>query len=180
MSKLLMILFLLCPIFSFAHEWPEHQRRIEELEKSISKFEQELSVLVDRKKKSRDSARNEENLQRIIEIHAELISLRRDMDHQRTHITAEHPKMAHVLDSYDSRSLKANQRKKRYRRSHLSSRLDQLLIKVQMKYSSFTRQEEQTTDMIAVEKVVEKKRKKKREREADVYLRRRSKIKLTK
>lgn len=167
-------------MLSVAAPWEEHQRTIEDLERSISKFEQELDTLVERKKNTRDRARIEETLQRIVEIHSELISLRKSMDTERAHIQEAHPKKTYVLDSYDSRSLKAKKNSRRYKRSHLSSQLDQLLIKVQLKFTKFMTTDDKKEDMVAVEEVVEKKRKKKREREADVYLRRRSKVKLVK
>ena len=171
-------------IFAFStartEPWSEHQEKIQDLERNIYKYEQELDVLVERKKNTRERARIEETLQRIVEIHGELISLRKTMDSQRTHLQAEHPDKAHVLENYDSRSVKVGRANKKYGSNPLSPQLDQLLIKVRLKFSSFMVQDEQKDEAIAVEKVVEAKRKKKREREADVYLRRRSKVKLVK
>ena len=160
--------------------WPEHQANIQDLERNIYKFEQELQTLIEKKKKTRERARIEQTLQRIVEIHAELISLRKRMDNTREHLKDEHPEYAHVLDDYDSRMSRYQQQKDSYRQSPISKELDDLLMKVQLKFSSFIRTEKKNQAMEDVEEVVTEKLKKKKEREADVYLRRRSKVKLVK
>lgn len=163
-----------------AHEWKNHQDEIQDLERDIFKYQQEMDVLVEKKKNTRERARIEQTLARIVEIHAELISLRKAMDNTRVHLQSDHPDKAHILDNYDSRMKAMKNHSKKYRGSKLAQQLDQLLLKVQLKYSSYIRTDTQTDEMIAVETILTKKRKKKKEREADVYLRRRSKIKLTK
>ncbi len=175
----LSLVLLLSGIEAQAKPWEDHKFEIRELERAIYKNQQELDVLVEKKKNTREQARIEQTLQRIVEIHAELISLRRNMDRTRNHLQKEHPDYAHVLDESDSRMDRYNAKVKRLS-SPLSQHLDQLLIKVQMKYSSFIDTDKKSEEMVAVEKVVKKKRKKKKEREADVYLRKRSKVKLTK
>lgn len=177
--KILLVCLFAAPGL-FAEPWEGHQKEIEDLERNIYKFEQELAELVAKKKKTRDKARIEETLQRIVEIHAELISLRKGMDTMRSHLKEFHPEKAHILDNYDSRKKLALQNRERYKSSPISKQLDQLLIKVQLKFSSFMAAEDQKKEIREVEKVVRSKRKKKREREADVYLRRRSKVKLVK
>ncbi len=169
----------LFPVIVNAKPWADHQFEIQELERSIYKSQQELDTLVEKKKNTREQARIEQTLQRIVEIHAELISLRKTLDTTRDHLKAEHPDKVHVLDEYDTRMARYNDRAKRLA-SPLSQQLDKLLMQVQLKFSSFMTVEDKKEEVLAVEKVVDKKRKKKREREADVYLRERSKIKLTK
>ncbi len=178
MFRVLVMLALLFSAQAMATPWEGHIEDIESLERKIYKFEQELNVLVEKKKNTREQARIEQTLNRIVEIHAELISLRKSMDNVRNHLKLEHPDKAHVLDQYDSRVYGRKQRKNRIE-SPLSRQLDQLLIKIQLKFSSFMRnQEEKKDEMIAVEETLTKKRKKKKEREADVYLRKRSKVRL--
>lgn len=162
-----------------ASPWEKHQFEIQELERSIYKSQQELDTLVEKKKNTRERARIEQTLQRIVEIHAELISLRKDLDTTREHLIAEHPDKAHVLDEYDSRMSRYNDKAKKLA-SPLSRHLDKLLMQVQLKFSSFINTQDKKEEVVAVERAVNKKRKKKREREADVYLRKRSKVKLTK
>lgn len=162
----------------FAEEWSGHIENIERIEKSLYKFQQELDVLVETKKKTRDRARIEETLQRIVEVHAELISLRKDLDTERDHLKKDHPDMAHVLDSFDTRVKPKSEKK--YTLSPLDSQLDNLLIKVKLKFASFMEDGDQKKEMVEVKKVVEVKKRKKKEREADVYLRRKSKVKLVK
>jgi hypothetical protein len=173
-----LLILLASPLY--AHEWGEHIGEIEELERNIMKLQQEMEVLVEKKKNTREQARIEQTLQRIVEIHAELISLRGNMDHMRLHVESEHPDKIHVLDNHDSRMMAYKNKKGRLSNSPLSHKLDDLLLKVQMKYSTFIRTDDKTDEMIAVEKVVKDKRKRKKEREADVYLRKRAKIKLVK
>ena len=60
-----------------AHNWDEHLEDIEDLQRAIVKSQQEMEVLVEKKKNTREQARIEQTLQRIVEIHAELISLRK-------------------------------------------------------------------------------------------------------
>lgn len=178
MPKWILVLCLLFSVSALATPWDEHIEDIESLERNIYKFEQELDVLVEKKKNTREQARIEQTLSRIVEIHAELISLRKSMDNIRNHLKLEHPDKAHVLDQYDSRVYGRNQRKNRIE-SPLSRQLDQLLIKIQLKFASFRRDEEsKKEEMVAVEKTLNEKRKKKKEREADVYLRKRSKVRL--
>ncbi len=173
----LLCLFLFSVTTAWATPWEGHIEDIENLETSIFKFQQELDVLVERKKNTREQARIEQTLSRIVEIHAELISLRKSMDTIRQHLKLEHPEKAHILDQYDSR-VYGRKKRERTGTSPLSQQLDQLMIKIQLKYSSFIRQENEKEEMVAVEKEIGAKRKKKKEREADVYLRKRSKIKL--
>lgn len=181
MSKLLLPLCfcLLSARVVLADPWPEHLQAVQDLERNIYKLQVELDTLVEKKKNTREKARIEETLQRIVEIHAELISYRKRMDAERDHIKLEHPDKANVIDNYDSRVSKTSPTNK-YKRSSLSGDLDQLLIKVQMKFASYIKTEEPSREILAVEKVVEEKQKKKKEREADVYLRRRSKVKVVK
>ncbi len=163
-----------------ATPWEGHQEDIQDLERSIFKYQQELDVLVEKKKNTRDKARIEQTLQRIVEIHAELISLRKNMDTIRLHLKEVHPEKAHILDNYDSRVIASKKQGEKYKSSPLSRELDQLMIKVQLKFASFIRTEDKTEDMKEVETIITHKRKKKKEREADVYLRNRSKVKLVK
>ncbi len=174
-SGLLVVIFFSSSLL-WAEPWEEHIEDVENLETNIFKYQQELDVLVEKKKNTREQARIEQTLSRIVEIHAELISLRKKMDTTREHLKAEHPDKAHILDQYDSRVTDRSKRKRDFN-SPLSKQLDQLLIKIQLKFSSFMRAEPKE-EVATVEKVVKKKRKKKKEREADVYLRKRSKIKL--
>jgi hypothetical protein len=172
-------------IFLSAHSvqaspWDSHLKTLEGLDNDIRKLEEELDVLVDKKKNSRDQARTEEALQRIVEIHSELITARKSFDKERIHIEQEHKEQAHLLDAYDSRTSKTKKNSKKYIASPISSELDQLLIKVQLKFASFMQNQEPTKDVQAVQQVVDQKRKQKREREADVYLRSRSRVKLSK
>ena len=174
----IIVSLLLLPLTSVAHDWAEHLDDIQRLEKGIYKYQQELDVLVDRKKKTRDAARIEETLQRIVEIHAELISLRQDLDKNRKHIAAEHPEQKGVLDNINAAA--APKKKKRLGYSPLDRQLDDLLIKIQLKFATFMQPEEKKQVMKDVEEVVKVKKRKKKEREADVYLRRKSKVKLVK
>jgi len=177
---ILSILFLILSAPAFAGDWDDHFEDITDLERNIVKLQQEMDVLVEKKKKTREQARIEQTLQRIVEIHAELISYRKNMDNMRDHLKLDHPDKVHILDNYDSRMFAVKKKKGKYRGSPLSQKLDHLLIKVQIKYSSFIRTDEKSDEMIAVENVEKRKRKQKKEREADVYLRRRSKIRLVK
>lgn len=165
---------------AFAEPWESHQEDILEIERGIFKYQQELDVLVEKKKNTRDRARIEQTLQRIVEIHAELISLRKSMDNMRDHLSLEHPDKVRILDNYDSRMYALKKQNSKHQRSPLSRQLDDLMLKVQLKFASFIRTDEQKEEMVAVESILQKKRKKKKEREADVYLRKRSKIKLVK
>lgn len=178
--KSLLMILLFFSSYAQAHSWDEHLGEVEELERNIYKYQQELDVLIEEKKNTREKARIEQTLQRIVEIHAELISLRKNMDTVREHLKAEHPGKAHILDQYDSRVRSANKQKKRYSNSPLSGELDQLLIKVQLKFASFMHPEDKKEEILEVEKVMKVKRKQKKEREADVYLRKRSKVRLVK
>ncbi len=162
-----------------ASPWEQHRADIEDLERSVYKMQQELDFLVERKKNTRETVRIEQTLQRIVEIHAELISLRKSMDNTREHLKAEHPEKAHILDEYDSRMFASKSRTRKFN-SPLGRQLDDLLLKVQLKFASFVRTEDRREEVLAVEKVLKTKRKEKKERDADVYLRRRSKIKLVK
>ncbi|MCJ8276046.1 MAG: hypothetical protein HRT44_05635 [Bdellovibrionales bacterium] len=176
--SLIILPALLLSIISNAHEWSEHLDDIQRLEKGIYKYQQELDVLVDRKKKTRDAARIEETLQRIVEIHAELIALRQDLDKTKKHIGEVHPEQVGVLDNLN---LEAKpKKKKRLGTSPLDRQLDDLLIKIQLKFATFMQPEDKKDEMIEVEEVVKVKKRKKKEREADVYLRRKSKVKLVK
>ena len=177
---LLILTTILLPSVSLAHEWHVHRGDIEDLERDIFKLQQELDTLVEKKKKTRERARIEQTLQRIVEIHAELISMRKTMDQTREHLKMDHPTKVAVIDEYDSRMQSIKKAKKSKFSSPLSRQLDMLMIKVQMKYSSFIKTDEKKAESIAVEKVIQEKEKRKKEREADVYLRRRSKIKLVK
>lgn len=172
---------LICLFTTVGHAdaWKDHRKDIDKLERAIYKFQQEMDVLVESKKNSRDRARIEETLSRIVEIHAELISLRKKMDNTRAHLKLEHPDKVSILDDLDSRTEMAKRRKRRST-GPLARQLDQLLIKVQLKFSSFIGVEEQREEVKAAEKMVQEKRKVKREREADVYLRKKSKVRLEK
>ena len=177
---LLVIAFLLSGPFVFADSWDHHLAELAEVEHNINKLQEEMDTLVKRKKNTRDQARIEETLQRIVEIHAELIAQRKIIDDSQLHAKAEHADLAHVINGFDKRTKQAHKQKSKYGFSPLGSQLDALLVKIQLKYSTFIRTEEPKEELVAVEKLVQKKRKKKREREADVYLRRRSTIKLSK
>lgn len=176
---LVILLISMVTVVSHSHDWKHHQEDIEELEHDIFKLQQELDVLVERKKNTRERARIEQTLQRIVEIHAELISMRKSMDTTREHLKLDHPTKVSVLDDYDSRMKSIRKRKNKFA-SPLSRQLDLLMIKVQLKFSSFIKTEDKKEEQVAVEKVIEGKEKRKKEREADVYLRRRSKVKLVK
>lgn len=184
MNLLYKLCILVTLVFGFsfakADPWESHKEEVQELEHNIIKYEQELGELVEKKKKTRDKVRIEETLQRIVEIHAELISLRKSMDTLAAHLKVEHPEKAHILDDYDSRKRSRVSQSGRFKRSPITKQLDQLLIKVQVKYASFMKVDDKKEAVQKVEKVVQKKKKEKREREADVYLRRRSKVKLVK
>lgn len=178
-QSLFVLALMLTAVVASADPWPEHLENVQDLERNIFKLQQELDTLVEKKKSTRDKARIEETLQRIVEIHAELISYRKRMDSERDHIKLEHPDKTNIIDNYDSRTAKGSASKK-WKSSPLGAQLDQLLIKVQMKFATFIKTEEPSKEIVAIEKVVEEKQKKKKEREADVYLRRRSKVKVTK
>ena len=176
MSKSILSLFVFFMAFQIqAKPWKDHLEDISDLERNIYKFQQELDVLVERKKNTRERARIEQTLQRIVEIHAELISLRKNMDNTREHLKVEHPEKAHILDDYDSRMF--GRKNKSSSSSKLGAHLDDLLLKVQLKYSSFLLNQEKE-EVAEVEKVIMQKHKQKKEREADLYLRKRSKVRL--
>lgn len=174
----ILAIILMCQSVSAA-PWETHQAEIEDLERSVYKLQQELEFLVERKKNTRERVRIEQTLQRIVEINAELISLRKTMDTTRTHLEAEHPEQAGILDEYDSRMFAFRKKNRKYN-SPISKQLDSLLLKVQLKFASFVTTDDRRTQVREVENVLKKKRKQKKEREADIYLRRRSKIKLVK
>ena len=180
MFKIVLVVLFLFSSSVQALPWEEHLENIGELENGIFKYQQEMDVLIDKKKNTRERARIEQTLQRIVEIHAELISLRKTMDNTREHLKKNHPEKAHILDNFDSRMFAVKKNKKKNPNSALSKDLDQLLLKVQLKYSSFMSYENTSEKFKKVEQVIESKYKKKKEREADVYLRKRSKIKLSK
>jgi len=163
---------------SFADTWPEHQKDIRIIERSIYKYQEELGNLIEKKKKTR--GRVEQSLQRIVEIHAELISLRKSHDNTRAHTRLEHPEHLDELSHLDAKANQSAKAKSRLVNSPLTRQLDQLLIKVQFKFATFLEVEAPVEKMQVVEKVIRDKRKVKRERDADVYLRKRSKVKLSK
>ncbi len=169
-------LFVLKPIL--AEPWVEHQKTLSNTEREIFKHQQELEVLVEKKKGTHDRYRIEETLQRIVDIHTELITLRKIMDTERAHIKSMHPEKAALLENiqFDPKA-KGNPKNKF---SPISAELDELLLKVQLKYASFQLPEEKKAELVQVEKIVELKEKKKKEREADVYLRKRSRVRLEK
>jgi hypothetical protein len=168
---------ILAGVSAWASPWEDHLGDIEYLETQIYKSQQELDVLVEKKKNTREQARIEQTLNRIVEIHAELISLRGRMDNVREHLKDEHPEKAHVLDRYDSRVYGRRSRQRSYN-SPLATKLDELILKVQLKFATFLRPEQDKREVLAVEEEISKKRKEKKEREADVYLRKRSKVRL--
>ncbi len=181
-SSFLNLIFFVTVLLStstlFAEAWVEHQKTLVDTERSIFKYQQELEVLVEKKKKTKDRARIEETLQRIVDIHTALITLRKKMDSERIHIEKEHPEKAALLENvqFDPKAPKTLKNKF----SPISSDLDQLLLKVQLKYASFQVPEEKKAELVEVEKVIELKEKRKKEREADLYLRKRSRVKLEK
>lgn len=171
-----LLTLLYCDLASAA-PWSEHQEVIQEVERETYKLEQELQVQVERKNSTRDHSRREEIVQRIVEIHAELIGQRKKIDNIRSHLKLEHPDLKVDLDQYDSRSSGVTANRSRPP-SRISGQLDQLLMKVERKFASFVKQEEKKKEIIEVEKVVQKKEKRKKERDADTYLRRKSKVRL--
>jgi len=168
-------------IFVWSAPWPEHQKQIQFIEKKLHKFERELDILVQRKKNSFDQVRLQETLERIITIHSELIHLRQKMDDQKEHLQAEHPDKAHVLKHYDASLMKPGEVGEDYFKSELSPRLNDLLLKVKLKYSSFLNPDKEAKKELAeVDKMIKEKKKVKRSRDAEAYLRERSDIKLSK
>lgn len=176
-SLIILILLLSGPLW--AEEWSDHQSTISRIERDIYKNQNELDVLVESKKKTRDRARIEETLQRIVEIHAELIALRKELDGERKHIQQEHPDKVALLEYIDP-TKKPKSENAKSAVSPLDHQLDQLLIKIQLKFASFMQPEEKKQELVEVEQVVKAKKKKRKEREAEVYLRRKSKVKLVK
>lgn len=177
-NSFLTLIILTFSFSALAEEWSEHLKNIDRIDRGIYKLEQELDVLVERKKKTRDHARIEETLQRIVEIHAELIALRKDIDLEKRHIKDEHPEHADLVDNLDVGKKASTTKPKGL--SPLDQQLTELLIKIQLKFASFMEPEIKKQEMKDVEAVVKVKERKKKEREADVYLRRKSKVKLVK
>jgi hypothetical protein len=173
--KILSSLFLV-----WAAHWDQHQESIQLIEKEMYKLEKELDILVQRKKNSYDQVRVHETLERIVSIHAELIDLRHQMDMLKTHLEQEHPEKAHVLKHYDSELIKSQANQKHFSSSELTEELDQLLIKVKLKYASFFDPDKQKRGLAEVDQIVKDKKKEKRNRDAETYLRERSDIKLSK
>lgn len=171
------------PVLVFGHEWKEHKYEIRQLESQIIKLEQELEIMVERKKNTRQASQIEQTLQRIVEIHSELITLRKTMDTTRDHLKLDHPDKVAFLNEFDSR-MKNAKKKKVTKKTPLSRRLDDLLIKIQLKYAGFAKieekEEEKKEEVAVVEKVIEVKKKEKKEREAKDYLQRRMPVKLSK
>ena len=164
----------------WAEPWESHQEQIQLIEKQMYKFEKELNVLVERKKSSHDQVRIHETLDRILEIHAELIGLREKMDEQKIHLEKEHPDKAHILKHFDARLIKSQIDQREYTRSELSGQLDQLLIKIKMKYSHLAGEEKAERDLAEMNALVSEKKEQKKNRKAETYLRERSDIKLSK
>lgn len=172
---------ILMASLAWSAPWPDHQKQIEFIEKELHKFERELDILVQRKKNSFDQVRLQETLERIITIHSELIHLRQKMDDQKEHLQTEHPDKAHVLKYFDASLMKPDKGADDYFKSELSARLNDLLLKVKLKYSSFLDPDKATKkQLVEVDKTIEEKKKVKRSRDAETYLRERSNIKLSK
>lgn len=162
--------------FLWAGDWAEHQRNIATMDRDIYKHQQELEVLVEKKKNTHDQFRIEETLQRIVEIHTALLTMRKKLDEERRHIEQEHPEQKAWLEEVNRMQSETNQPTRK--RTALSAQLDELLLKVQLKYAQFQLPEDKNEELAEVDKVVEIKEKKQKSREADVYLRKRSKVKL--
>ncbi|MCB0377351.1 MAG: hypothetical protein KDD33_02575 [Bdellovibrionales bacterium] len=182
-KKRLAFIILIFP-FLFAGQWAEHSKEIRMIEKQIFKYEQELENLVEKKKRYRDRGKIEETVQRIVEIHSELIGLRNNLHTIAQHVKAEHPDRAGQLnETFDEGHEKAA--KKDIMLSPLDRQLNILIAKIRTKFAGFMKPEEDDDEeldenLVEAEKVIEEKKQKKREREAEIYLRRKSKVRLVK
>ena len=165
---------------SWAHDFPAHLRKIKKIEAQIRILDDELERKVAAKNTTRDQGRIEEILQRIVEIHSELISQRQGLDEVLVHVKADHKeegKKANLVNEVNDR-LAVDKRKNVI--DPLQNQLNALFRKIQSKYASFVVDRMGDEDMEEVEVLVKKKKQMIKEKESNEYLRRKSKVKLVK
>ena len=174
------LILLLLPLSTVADEASSHIDNIDQFKKRIYKYEQELNIQIEKKKTLRDRARVEETLQRIVEIHAELIAIRQSLNTEEKHLRLDHPQLASEHEKEGGSKLSKVDRKK-YQLSPVDRKLDKLLEKIQSKYASYIVKEEEKKKAAVkeFEGVVRQKKKEKKQRDSDTYLRRKSKVRLS-
>ena len=173
------IYFLFSATVSFATEWGVHRQNIRNIETQILQLEAELKDKVDRKKSTKDRAMIEESLQRIVEIHAELISLRKDLSNEISHVKMDHPKEASSLNIQESKKMLSDAKKK-FSMNPLNIKLDDLIRKIQSKFASFIQEAEETEEVLEIDEVIKQKKLQRKEKESQIYLRKKSKVRLVK
>lgn len=170
--------FLIVPT-AWSSEWSVHRQTIKDIETKIMQLEMELDDKVKRKKSTKNQARVEENLQRIVEIHSELISLRKDLNNEIEHTKLDHPDKATSNSLKESKKMLEDSRR-RFSVNPLNIKLDDLLRKIQSKFASFIQEAEESEELVEVEEVIKKKKLMRKEKESQIYLRKKSKVKLVK
>ena len=143
-------------------------------------MDDELEKKVEVKNTTRDQARVEETLQRIVEIHAELISLRRELDEVIEHVKDDHKEMGEKAQMFGAVKDRLAVEKRNRMIDPLQLRLDEMLRKIQTKYATMINQKADSEEIREVERVLKKKKKYRQEKESREYLRRKSKVKLVK
>lgn len=173
----LLIILLSLPLS--ASEWSTHRQNIKNIETQIIQLETELEDKVEKKKSTKNQARVEENLQRIVEIHSELISLRKDLSNEIQHTKLDHADKASLSSVQESKK-RLESSNKRFSMNPLNLKLDQLIRKIQSKFASFIEEAEDSEELVEVEEMIKQKKLKRKEKESQIYLRKKSKVKLVK
>ena len=180
-------IFLLLPflmVFEAAAHAPfqAHVKKIRDIEDKIKDMEDEVDLKEKSKMNSRSLGRVEEAVERIIEIHGELIGHRRDMEIELSHIRSEHPEEGKVANLIVGVKARMAQGKVRREVDPLSIKMNDLFRKVQRKYASFLsyQGEEVPSEISRVNDIVKKQRGKRKDKEALGYIKKKGRVRLTK
>lgn len=188
-SVLSVIVLSLTP--SYGHPpFLHHVSAIREIEDKIQELEDEIAQKEKDKMTIRSAHKVEDTLNRIIEIHGELIGHRRDLEIELGHVRSEHPeegRSANLIVSLKERM--ANRGGAGSRRpasvqrevDPLYLRLNAIFRKVQRKYASFIdyKAEETSEKMSRVNAIVREQRGARKDKEAQSYIKKKGQILLT-
>ena len=163
-----------------AEDFADHKKNIASIEQQIQALDKELAKNTAKKKTLRDTQKTEDLLQRIIQIQGEIISQKKDLDLEIQHVKAEHHEEGKAMNMFAEVKQRTDSKRRKDRSSPLQIQMSGLFQKIRSKYSSFIVEEEGSEELEAVEKVVKTQAGKRRAKEAEVYLRKKSEIKLVK
>jgi len=152
-----------------------------DIEDKITLLEEEVEHKQKEKMTVSSAARAEESMERIIAIHTELISHRRDLEIELSHIREDHPKEGRVANLIVG--VKARMAKGKVRREldPLTLRMNKLFKKVQRKYATFMQygEEEVSEEILRANELVKKQRGARKDREASGYIKAKGRVKLS-